>query len=94
MWNPFIKVFRYAVIKAALILLHIQVGIIQPFPPKLHLKAPVYELLAWKISVLKGVIKLKAVSETSYFFCALFPEYHQAAFPVPGFTNYLRENKP
>lgn len=82
------KVFKYAVIKAALvILLHIQVGIIQPFPPKLHSKAPVYELLAWKISVLKGVIKLKAVSETSYFFCALFFEYHQAAFPVPSFRN-------
>lgn len=68
--------------------LHFKVDITQPFPPKIkHLKAPEYELLACKISLLRRAIKLQVMSKTSISF---FPEDHPAAFPA---TNPINQEK-
>lgn len=45
--------------------LHFKVDITTLSPPKKHLKAPEYELLACKISLLRRAIKLHVTSKTS-----------------------------
>lgn len=47
--------------------LHFKIDITQPSPPpkKKHLKAPEYELLACKISLLRRAFKLQVMSKTS-----------------------------